>query len=65
MATLTEGSVADIRKKRAVVRRKRNGVSRKISKLRHEGKSQDQAVAIALEMKRRGRLGPRGGYKRQ
>jgi hypothetical protein len=42
----------------------RNAVSRKISKLAHEGKPQDQAVAMALNMKREGRLGPRGGYRR-
>lgn len=39
-------------------------VSAKISKLRHEGKPQDQAVATALSMKRAGRLTPGGGYKR-
>lgn len=39
-------------------------VSAKIRKLRREGKPQKQAVATALNMQRRGRLGPRGGYKR-
>lgn len=43
----------------------RNAVSRKISHLmRKEGKPQKQAVAMALNMKREGRLGPRGGYRR-
>lgn len=42
-----------------------NTVSRKISHLvRKEGKPQKQAVAMALNMKREGRLGPRGGYRR-
>lgn len=39
-------------------------VSAKISKLRHEGKPQDQAVAMALNMKREGRLTKGGGYRR-
>lgn len=43
---------------------KRTAVSKKISKLRHEGKSQDQAVATAMAMKRRGRLTASGGYRR-
>jgi hypothetical protein len=47
-----------------MARRGSKGVSAKISKLRGEGKSQKQAVATALAMKRAGRLGPRGGYKR-
>lgn len=44
----------------------RSAVSRKISKLRHESPAvpQRQAVAMALEMKRRGRLTKSGGYKR-
>ena len=40
-------------------------VSKKISKLRHEGKSQDQAVATALSMKRAGRLTKEGRYVRK
>lgn len=39
-------------------------ISRKISKLRKEGKPQRQAVAQAHAMERRGELGPRGGKKR-
>ena len=42
----------------------RKRVSRKISHLRHEGKPQEQAVATALSMERKKRLGQRGGYKR-
>ena len=42
----------------------RKPVSRKISKLRGEGKPQRQAVAIALNMKRRGRLGRKRGRKK-
>ena len=41
---------------------KKSPVSWKISKLIKEGKSQKQAVAIALSMQNQGRLGPRGGY---
>ena len=43
----------------------RNAVSRKISHLvKSEGTPQKQAVAMALNMERQGRLGPRGGYRR-
>lgn len=44
--------------------KKRDAVSKKISKLRHEGVIEDQAVAEALSMKREGRLTPEGGYRR-
>ena len=37
-------------------------VGYKISKLIREGVPQKQAEAMALEMDRQGRLGPRGGY---
>lgn len=38
--------------------------SKKISKLvREEGMDRDQAVAVALSMKRAGRLGPSGSYR--
>ncbi len=40
-------------------------VSNKIRKLREEGTPQKQAVAMALNMKREGRLTKRGGYKRK
>lgn len=43
---------------------KRGAVGNKISKLRHEGVKQDQAVAEALSMKRAGRLDQLGNYKR-
>ncbi len=67
---LAESDVAEIRKKRAVVsgkrKRLRNGrVGAKIRKLRREGVPQDQAVATALSMRRSGRLGPQGGYRRK
>ncbi len=40
-------------------------VGKKISKLmKKEGKPQKQAVAMALNMKREGRLTPGGGYRR-
>jgi hypothetical protein len=44
--------------------KKRNRVSKKISILRHEDVPQKQAVAMALNMQREGRLGPEGQYKR-
>ncbi|MGH8897515.1 MAG: hypothetical protein ACRDZ4_10925 [Egibacteraceae bacterium] len=48
-------------------KKKRNpgdgGVSKKIGHLVREGKPQKQAVAIALSMKRAGRLGPKGQYR--
>jgi len=46
-------------------RPKKSAESKKISKLMHEGKSQDQSVAMALNMKREGRLTPSGGYRRK
>ena len=45
-------------------KKKRGPVSKKISKLMHEGAEQDQAVATALNMKRKGRLTKEGGYIR-
>lgn len=64
---IAAGDADEIHRRRAVVRRRRkkDGVGRKISKLRHEGKSRKQAVATALNMKREGRLGSRGGYRRK
>lgn len=44
--------------------RKKSPVSKKVSKLMHEGKPQKQAVATALSMKRAHRLTPSGGYRR-
>jgi len=41
----------------------RDKVSKKISMLRHEGVKQDQAVATALNMERKGRLTKGGGYR--
>ena len=42
--------------------KKKSRVGYKISKLVKEGKPHNQAVAIALNMEKNGRLGPRGGY---
>ena len=39
-------------------------IGKKISKLMHEGKPQDQAVAMSLAMDREHRLTEEGGYKR-
>lgn len=39
-------------------------VGKKIAHLRQEGKPQDQAVAMALDMERHHRLTESGGYKR-
>jgi len=47
-----------------VPREQRARISAKIRKLRHEGKPQAQAVAMAHEMSRAGRLTKRGGYRR-
>ena len=44
-------------KKAQQARDRQDRVSRKISLLRREGMSQDQAVATALSMNRRGELG--------
>lgn len=49
---------------KGVQRAQRGRISAKISKLSHEGKPQEQAVATALSMARAKRLGPRGGYRR-
>ena len=40
-------------------------VSAKISHLMQEGIPQKRAVATALNMERKHRLGPKGGYKRK
>ena len=40
----------------SALREKEDPVSKKIKKLKDEGKPQDQAVAIALDMKERGKL---------
>lgn len=45
-------------------RAKQSRVSRKISHLVHEGVPRRTAVAEALNMERKGRLTPSGGYKR-
>lgn len=42
----------------------KTAVGKKISKLVGEGKPQKQAVAIALQMERTGKLGSQGGYKK-
>jgi len=42
----------------------KTGVDYKITKLMKEGYSRKQAVAIALNMKKSGKLGPKGGYKK-
>ena len=44
--------------------KKSSRVSKKISHLRKEGVPEKQAVAEALSMERKGRLGPKGEYKR-
>ena len=44
--------------------RKKTPAGYKISKLVNKGYPHKQAVAIALNLERRGKLGPRGGYRR-
>tara|TARA_R110002051_G_scaffold252664_1_gene311876 strand:+ start:787 stop:945 length:159 start_codon:yes stop_codon:yes gene_type:complete len=44
--------------------RVRDAVSKKISKLHREGKGVPQAIATSLSMKRKGKLGSCGGYKK-
>ena len=39
-------------------------VGKKIAHLMEEGKSQDQSVAMAINMEKKGRLTESGGYKR-
>lgn len=39
-------------------------VSRKIAKLKREGKTTKEAAGAAYGMEREKRLGPKGGYKR-
>ncbi len=48
----------------ATPRSQRARVSGKIETLVAEGTPQKKAVAMALNMARAGRLGPRGGYRR-
>jgi hypothetical protein len=59
-------TAAMFRRRRAPItsRAGRGRVSAKISHLRGEGEPQKKAVAMALNMERAGRLGPRGGYRR-
>jgi hypothetical protein len=44
-------------------RARKNVVSKKISKLSHEGYPHKQAIAIAINMNREGRLTESGGYR--
>jgi len=39
--------------------------SKKISKLMREGKPKKQAVAAGINMAKKGKVGPRGGYKKK
>ena len=45
-------------------KKKRSPVGIQIGKLMKKGYPHKQAVAIALNMEARGRLGPKGGYKK-
>lgn len=45
-------------------RKHRTPVGKKISKLMHEGEPQKKAIAMAMSMKRAGRLTKSGGYRR-
>lgn len=46
-------------------RARRDRVSKKISHLRHEGYPQKQAVAMAINMGKEGRITKSGGYRRK
>lgn len=46
-------------------RKHTSGVSKKISAMVGEGYKQPVAVAAALNMDRKGQLGPNGGYERK
>ena len=46
------------------MKKKKDPVGKKIGKLMEEGKPKKQAIAIALSMKERGKLGPMGGKKK-
>lgn len=60
-----EGSQKEGKSHRLVMfRAKQKAISAKIRTLRHEGKSQKEAVGAAYGMARAGRLGPKGGYRR-
>tara|TARA_R100001163_G_scaffold12296_1_gene11408 strand:+ start:3303 stop:3467 length:165 start_codon:yes stop_codon:yes gene_type:complete len=45
--------------------KKKTAVGKKISKLKKEGKSMKQAIATALNMKKKGKLTKSGAYKRK
>ena len=49
---------------RVIVRNSPPRVGKKIAKLMGEGKPKDQAVAVALNMEKSGRLTDSGGYIR-
>jgi hypothetical protein len=49
----------------ATSKKTRDALSSKIAKLRSEGKKGPQAIAAAYSMKRKGKLGPGGGYKKE
>ena len=42
----------------------KKAIGKKLAKLAKEGKPKKQAYAIAKSMESKGKLGPRGGYKK-
>lgn len=42
----------------------KKAIGKKLAKLAKEGKPKKQAYAIAKNMEKKGKLGPRGGYKK-
>ena len=42
----------------------KKAIGKKLAKLAREGKPKKQAYAIAKNMEKKGKLGPKGGYKK-
>lgn len=58
------GENRPVKNPKKILKAHRQRISMKIKKLMKEGMKQKQAVATALSMQRAGRLGPRGGYRK-
>lgn len=58
------GENRPVKNPKKILKAHKQRISLKIKKLMKEGMKQKQAVATALSMQRAGRLGPRGGYRK-